>query len=699
MSDLHSKVTAAHLSKLAYLYIRQSSLKQIQYNQESTKRQYDLRNKAISLGWKIDQIKIIDQDQGQSGSNSEFREGFQYLVSQVSMEKVGIVMGLEVSRLARNSSDWHRLLELCAITGTLILDEDGVYNPCEFNDRLLLGLKGTMSEAELHIIKSRLRGGTLNKAKRGKLKIPLPIGLIYNDQDEIVLDPDLQIQNSIKNIFKYFEQKSSAMMVVKEYNKKGLLFPRKIKCGINKGDLHWSKLSHSRVLNILHNPRYAGAFVFGRRQNKYNYETKKIITIKVPEEQWHTVIQEMHIGYISWEQYKINQQQLSNNSNSFNSEKISGPPRDGSALLQGIIICGYCGNRMTVRYYVEKKQIYPAYMCQKDGIENGKAICQSIIGKHVDKGIEEIIIELLSPASIEISIAVQKELEERWIESDKLWQQQLERSRYEVELARRRYMKVDPDNRMVANSLESEWNVKLKDLDQMQLNYNNYTKEKLLKITKLQQKKLIALSKNFSSVWYAKNSLMKEKKQILRLLIEDVTLKKTDKNIEAYILFKSKQTKSIILPLPKKSAELRKTSLDVLEKINKLTDKHLDSQIVNILNNEGYKPSFTKKFSISIVQRLRNKYKIKSYYDKLKEQGLLTAKELARMLNLKSSACVYTWYRHGLLDGYKANDNGEYLFEPIKAGQKITISRGSPLRKRKKLKYGKKVLVNNLHEV
>ncbi len=698
MSDVHNKVTTKHLSRFAYLYIRQSSLKQIQCNQESTKRQYDLRNKAIALGWKIEQINIIDQDQGQSGSNSEFREGFQHLVSQVSMEKVGIVMGLEVSRLARNSSDWHRLLELCAITGTLILDEDGVYDPCEFNDRLLLGLKGTMSEAELHIIRSRLRGGTLNKAKRGQLKIPLPIGLVYNDREEIVLDPDLQIQNSIRNIFKYFEQKGSAMKVVKEYNKKHLLFPRRIKCGINKGDLHWGKLTHCRVLQILHNPRYSGAFVFGRRQSKYNHETKKMTGIQVPEDQWHTIIQEMHAGYINWEQYKTNQHQLSSNSNSYSAEKTLGPPREGNALLQGIIICGLCGNRMTIRYYSEKNQIYPYYICQKDGIQHGKSLCQSIIGKHVDKAIEKIIIDLLSPASIEISIAVQKELEKRWEESDKLWQQQLERTKYEAELARRRYMKVDPDNRMVANSLESEWNIKLKELDQMQINYNNYYKEKLLKITKLQQKKLMELSQNFSSIWHAQNSSMQEKKRMLRLLIEDITLKKTNTNIEAHVLFKSKQTKSIMLPLPISADKLRKTRLTVIEKINELTDRYLDSQIVDILNNEGYSPGVAKKFSILIVQRLRNTYKIKSYYDKLKKKGLLTAQELAKSLNL-TSPCIYNWYRHGLLEGYKANDRGEYLFEPVDSRQKIKLLRGSPLSKRKKLKYSKKVLVNNVNEV
>jgi DNA invertase Pin-like site-specific DNA recombinase len=265
MSDTHSKVTNDHLQKNAYLYIRQSSMKQVLENTESTKRQYALQQKGIVLGWGVEQIIVIDSDQGQSGAQTD-REGFQRLVTEVSLGHAGIVMGLEVSRLARNSTDWHRLLEICALTHTLICDEDGVYEPGHFNDRLLLGLKGTMSEAELHVLKARLQGGALNKARRGELKIPLPIGLTYNIHNQVIRDPNQQIQQTIEMLFNIFRQTGTASATVKSFCQQKISFPRIIQSSINKGDLVWTELTHSRVLEILHNPRYAGTYVFGRRQ-------------------------------------------------------------------------------------------------------------------------------------------------------------------------------------------------------------------------------------------------------------------------------------------------------------------------------------------------------------------------------------------------------------------------------------------------
>ncbi len=345
----NKKVTVEHLKRNAYLYIRQSSIKQIQSNKESTKRQYALREQALSLGWNIEQIKIIDTDQGKSGGQIVLREGFQYLVSQVSLEKAGIVMGLEVSRLARNSSDWHRLLELCALTRTLILDEDGIYDPNDFNDRLVLGLKGTMSEAELHVISARLQGGMLNKAKRGELKIPLPIGYIYDDKEKIIKDPDQQIQTCINRIFSCFERTKTACSVVRTFNQEGWLFPHKISCGMNKGDLTWVKIIHSRVLQILHNPRYTGAFVYGRRQTKHLVDGKSMTRI-VPQEKWLVLMQDSYPAYIYWEQYEKNQRILQENAQALGFERHKGPPREGNALLQGIVICGHCGKFMTIRY-------------------------------------------------------------------------------------------------------------------------------------------------------------------------------------------------------------------------------------------------------------------------------------------------------------------------------------------------------------
>ena len=304
-----AKVTGAHLARTAYLYVRQSTLRQVLTNTESTARQYALRQKAIALGWPAEQIVTIDTDQGQSGASAADREGFQRLVAEVSMGRAGIVLGLEVSRLARNNADWHRLLEICAMSGTLICDEDGLYDPTDFNDRLLLGLKGTMSEAELHFIRARLIGGQLSKARRGELQMGLPVGLVYDPTGKVVLDPDTGVQQAIRHLFTLFARTGSARAVVQQFNADGLLFPVRVRTGAHKGELAWMPLQHWRVLRTLHNPRYAGAFAYGRRRERLATNGKKSYQL-VPREQWIALIRDAHPGYISWDQYETNQKLL-----------------------------------------------------------------------------------------------------------------------------------------------------------------------------------------------------------------------------------------------------------------------------------------------------------------------------------------------------------------------------------------------------
>ena len=307
--DTHQKVKTVHLQRNAYLYIRQSTLRQVFENSESTKRQYALRQKAVALGWPEDRIIVIDTDLGQSGASAADREGFQRLVTEVSLGRAGIVLGLEVSRLARNSSDWHRLLEICALTEALILDEDGIYDPAHFNDRLLLGLKGTMSEAELHVLRARLQGGILNKARRGELVIRPPIGLIYNSEGRLVLDPDKQVQEALRLLFDTFRRTGAAMATVRTFRCQNLLFPRRVQVGPQKGDLVWGVLGLSQVLRILHNPRYAGAFAYGRSHARKSMDGGFKI-IHLPKEEWETLIPEAHAGYISWEDYEQIQKRL-----------------------------------------------------------------------------------------------------------------------------------------------------------------------------------------------------------------------------------------------------------------------------------------------------------------------------------------------------------------------------------------------------
>src|ERR1700724_1573459 len=333
----NSKITPGHLKKTAYLYIRQSTLRQVFENTESTQRQYALRQRAIVLGWPSEHIEVIDCDQGQSGASTAEREGFQKLVTEVSLGKAGIVMGLEVSRLARNCADWHRLLEICALSGTLILDEDGLYDPAHFNDRLLLGLKGTMSEAELHVLKARLRGGILSKAQRGELKMPLPVGLVYDPAQRVVLDPDKELQNTLRYFFETFRRTGAAWATVQAFGKEGLKFPRRGQAG--SGELIWERLRLSAALDTLHNPRYAGAFCFGKTRSWKDPQGGRHC-VDLPREQWAILIKEAHPGYISWEEFEENQKRLQLNQQTRGLGRHSGPAREGPALLQGLVICG-----------------------------------------------------------------------------------------------------------------------------------------------------------------------------------------------------------------------------------------------------------------------------------------------------------------------------------------------------------------------
>src|SRR5499425_1104939 len=398
--DAHQKVKTTHLKRNAYLYIRQSTLRQVFENSESTKRQYALRQKAVALGWPEDRIIVLDSDLGQSGASAADREGFQRLVTEVSLGRAGIVLGLEVSRLARNSTDWHRLLEICALTDALILDEDGIYDPAHFNDRLLLGLKGTMSEAELHVLRARLQGGIRNKARRGELFVRPPMGYVYTPERKMVLNPDQQVQQAVRLLFETFRRTGSAMATVKYFAEQGLQFPRRVHTGPNKGDVVWAGLEHSRALRILHNPRYTGAFVYGRTHTRKTVDGDWIIE-PVPREEWEVLIREAHVGYLHWDEYEQNQRRLRDNRQAYGEDRRKSPPREGPALLQGLLICGRCGKRMTVRYHSRRGRMVPDYVCQREVIEHAEPICQHIPGAAIDEEIGNILIEAVTPVAIE----------------------------------------------------------------------------------------------------------------------------------------------------------------------------------------------------------------------------------------------------------------------------------------------------------
>ncbi len=659
MTNPESKVTGEHLKRRAYLYVRQSTLKQVLENTESTHRQYELRKRAIGLGWQEEQIEVIDCDQAQSAGSAAERDGFQRLVAEVGLGKAGIVMGLEVSRLARNCADWHQLMQICALTKTLILDEDGLYDPDSFNDRLLLGLKATMSEAELHILKVRLRGGLLSKAQRGELKMPLPIGFVYDPADRVVLDPDREVQQTLEHFFEIFRRSGAAWATVKAFRREGLKFPRRGQAG--SGKVVWEQLRHNIARKVLHNPRYAGAYCYGRKRTWKDPQGREH-SVTVSRENWSILIQDAHPGYISWQEFQENQRRLEENAGARNNHKAS-PVREGSALLQGLAICGQCGRRMTIRYHQRNGALSPDYLCQKESVEQGEPICQSIHGGAVDQAMGQLILENVSPMALEVSLEVDKELQRRRYESDRLRYQQVERAQYEADQARTRYMRVDPNNRLVADTLESLWNEKLRELAQAKEDYERQRQSDQRQISQEQREKIMALAEDFPRLWNDPGTSHRDRKRMARLFIEDVTLCRHNDVITMNTRFKGGATKTLSVPTPPCSWQLRKTNEEIVAEIDRLLDTLTDSQIAAELNRRGWRRTPTERpFNARAVFRLRQYYQLINRADRLRAKGMLTAREMAAILETKHNLVDY-WREQGLLQGARLNDKNEYLYE------------------------------------
>ena len=672
MSETQSKVTASHLQRDAYLYVRQSTMRQVIENSESAMRQYDLRGRAVALGWPLERVIVIDVDQGLSGATAADREGFQRLVADVSLKKAGIVLGLECSRLARNNSDWHRLLELCSLTDTLICDEDGLYDPSTINDRLLLGLKGAMSEAELHILRSRLRGGVLSKARRGELRTSLPAGLVYDPLGKVALDPDAAVQGAVRHLFECFERTGSARAVVKEFNARKLPFPQRIRTGPRKGETVWAPLHHDRVLMVLHNPRYAGAFSFGRRQSQYL--AGKVSVRHLPRDQWTALIQDAHPGYISFAQFDANQALLLANAQARGSERRAGPPREGPALLQGLAICGRCGQRMTVRYHHRRGQAFPAYLCQNEAINTATTSrCQTIPGAGVDRAIAALLLDTLTPVALEVALTVAAELDTRAQEADKLRLTHVERARYEAELARRRYLAVDPDNRLVANTLEADWNEKLRCLTDAQDDYDRARANGNGRLSDEQREKVMALASDFPRLWNDPATPQRERKRMVRLLIEDVTLGR-DQQITAHVRLKGGQTHTLRLPIPPPVWQARQTDPDTFKLVDRLLDDHTDSETAELLNQAERRTGTGQPFSALSVLRLRQDHRLPSHRDRLRARGLLTVAEMAKRLGVHTST-IANWRAAGLITGHKTNEQNEQLYEPPAPGDPRLVKR------------------------
>ena len=677
------KVQPHHLERGAYLYIRQSSMRQVIENVESTKRQYALRGRAVALGWREDQIIVIDSDQGESGASAAWREGFQRLVTDVGMGHAGIVMGLEVSRLARNNADWHRLLEICALADTLILDEDGIYDPSHFNDRLLLGLKGAMSEAELHVLKARLRGGILNKVRRGEYRCPLPTGFVYDEAGNVVLDPDAQIRETIAYFFETFSRVGSTCQTVKVFRKEGLRFPSRLRIGDAAVFRPLTAWTAHRMLN---NPRYAGAYAYGRRRYRRAVDGKKKIQRKRECDEWLACIPNAHPGYISWERYQQNLQLLAANGRAYELARAS-PPREGAALLQGRAVCGRCGRHFRVRYASRRGKQEAWYVCDRAHSGLGGPNCQSIAGPPIDKAIGALVAERMTPAAVELALEIRREIEARHEEADQLRCRAIERAQTEADLAQRRFMLVDPSNRLVADTLEGEWNDKLRALTQTREERERGRQQDHLLLGDTIRQRLVVMTTDFKKLWDDPSTANRERKRLLAYIIEDATLIKLPMEgiTNIHVRFKGGKTETLTTLNPKSSAQQIKTPTTIVELVNKLLDDHIYSEIADILNQQGLRPGGSARpgrsstsFTALRVAYLVHRYALRSRYERLRDRGMLTAAEAAARLCIHETT-VIRWAEYGLITRHAYNAHA-YLYEMPDSNQPAKhSSRWDPL--------------------
>jgi len=637
------RINIGHLKRKAYLYVRQSTLYQTEQNPESLDRQYDFRRQALSLGWHEDQIVTLDEDLGQSGAEATHRPDFQRLVADVGLGQVGVVLSLEISRLARNSADWYRLLELCALTDTLILDEDGLYDTNQFNDRLLLGLRGTMSEAELHFLRARLYGGKLNKARRGELRTMLPVGLIYDPEGHVQLDPDQQIQQAIRKVFELFERLRSAWQVVCQLQQAEIRLPVRLRAGPQAGETMWTEASLSRVLKIVKNPRYAGMYFFGRTRQRKGVPVKTL-----PADQWKVQIRNAHPSYIPWEQFEANQQILAENDPRMKSRSARLPPREGPALLQGILLCGRCGRRMTV-YYNRRStgKVSLTYCCGYESKERGGKLCQLVPGRGVDQAISRLAVQALTPEAVDAAVAVFEELQRRNAELAALYQSQVDRARHEAESAQRQFFLANPENRLVADNLEKRWNDKLRALAEAENAFAGWKEKNRFDVSTPAREDLLQFVRDFPALWNHPQTTARDRKQMLRLMIQDVTLTRRD-DIHVCIRWKGGATSELHLPTPLPAWESRRTPQAVLDRIAGLAEQHTDEQIAEILNREGLHSGTGQTFTYEDVIRLRIAKRIPGYYDHLRQAGMVTCKEIMARTGV-GECTIREWRRSGLL--------------------------------------------------
>jgi DNA invertase Pin-like site-specific DNA recombinase len=597
---INAKIRSTHLERKACVYVRQSTYMQIVQHHESTELQYNLQARAAELGWPRAAIEIIDEDQGRSGSTAEHRSGFQRLMTEVSMDQVGIVLMLEASRLARNNSDWYRLIEICGLSHTLIADAGAVYDPREPNDRLLLGVKGTLSEAELFTLRTRLHEGRWNKAKKGLLKMTLPVGYVLGSGDTWELDSDKQVCERLHYIFETYRRLGVARRVVYELKQQGLEVPTRLTCKEGYGTLVWKAPTMSTIIRILSNPVYTGAYVYGRWSYTGNSRSKKngkVIGHPLPIEEWPVCIHAHHPAFISWEEYVKNRNQLRQN---WSREMSTGAAREGSALLQGIVYCGVCGRKMSIQNRASIEKRSPAYICQRGYTDGDRHICQSMTTRHVDAGVVAAFLEAISPVQLEVAIRVMEQVEENVEAQRRQWELQLEQARYEARAAQRKYDAVDAENRLVASELERRWNEKLERVARLEQAYEKAKQELNWNLSEEERAAIRELSADLPAVWGAETTTNRDRKQLLRFAIETVQLDGVSRpgQIEVQIHWRSGTVTTLSVERSAPGEGSLKTPEPAVALIKEMASQHSYEEIANELNARGLRTAFGRHFNI-----------------------------------------------------------------------------------------------------
>ena len=653
MSDI-TKISTSHLSRAAYVYLRQSSPAQVEHNRESTQRQYALVTKASTLGWPPQQIVVIDEDLGLSGAGIVERSGFARLTAEVALGHVGIVLGLEVSRLARNNADWYRLLDLCGLTDTLIGDADGVYHPAMFNDRLLLGLKGTMSEAELHVLRARLNGGIRNKAARGELRRGLPVGFIWGEEDgEVRFHPDEAVCTAIRTVFARFNELGSVRRVWLWLRSEGLSFPLQAHYG---SSIRWVDPSYIAIYHVLTNPVYAGAYAYGKSRREVTLDrcgARRKRVRKLPQSQWAVLIPNHHQGFIDWSAYEANRMRISANTHPRPHQSGAGAVREGTALLQGVAVCGHCGRKLRTHY--TGRTASPGYHCAGKRIENERGLyCLNVGAIQIDDAVAQAALTALAPLGIEAAIAAAARIEADHDGALAQWRLAVERASYEAQRAERRYRAIDPDNRLVARGLEAEWEKSLRELETAKAELARREQQRPRTLSADERSRLLALGGDLPDVWQAPTTTARDKKELLRALLEEVIIAvhKDEYRSHLTLRWRGGALAEIDLDLPRRRFAPVRSDEDTVALVRRLAVHYPDAVIAGILNRQLRTTAYGHRFTANHVGSLRRHWNIARYEPPAtpREGAVLTIKRAAATLGVATST-IHRWLNDGIIAG------------------------------------------------